>query len=786
VSEPTQPMPPSEPHGLGASLTGSAPQPSAGDSFPGEPSAPHGGAQLAGDPRPKRPWHPRQIVQALWDEVRFYASEPPTFWTVLGPFTLLAILLFARHPATNFIFDEQEALLANPYVNGKQGLTFLDAVHRDFWGLPANASVGSYRPLPNFFWRALWQVSQKPFFHHAYNVLFHAANAAMLSSLALRLTSRRDLGWLAGLVFLCSAVLTEAVTGIVGIADVWGGLGALLALLALGLRGPAMPVAVFGATLFSLFSKESGIVLVPLVPFAALLWAPLFHPERPARFHRALVSFVSTFAAFVLYVELRKRWFDSPLPDEVQRITPRLVTTALLDPAQPELGVRADIVVTSGQSWFRDFLVWFHQAGLPRDPLNNPLIQADTPHRIAGALRVYARGLGQLVLPTSLSPDYSFPQEPIPAKLVFPESVMGGALLALPPLGALGLWLTSLWRERTLGRPRSDKGGRFRLAGRLVVYGVLVASLGAMLLAPPVLVPALAWPYWPITISGWVLVLLAAMMLSLDAGHVPDASAPPPPPALASPLLVAVGLVWCVVSYFPHSNIPVLLPTVRAERFWYFPALGTSLVFALALAWLLARSRVAFAGVTEWTWQARARVLVPGGLAVAFVLVQCVQAYRHTRNYREDIALWEAAVRAVPNSAKAHLNYSVMKGARGDYDTRLFHSQEAMRLAPKWAMAHVYTGDVLCRMNRHEEAWPHFYDGFRIGPNEQSLIALALQCMWDNKVVKVREDDLRTLARDFPGSWIAYLGVDILDNGETHNGVDPKYRPRGYNEGAKD
>jgi protein O-mannosyl-transferase len=30
------------------------------------------------------------------------------------------------------------------------------------------------------------------------------------------------------------------------------------------------------------------------------------------------------------------------------------------------------------------------------------------------------------------------------------------------------------------------------------------------------------------------------------------------------------------------------------------------------------------------------------------------------------------------------------------------------------------------------------------------------------------------------------LGVDTVDNGEKHQGVDPKYRPRSYNEGPKE
>ena len=38
-----------------------------------------------------------------------------------APLLALAAILYTRHPATNCIFDEQEALLANPYVNGKAG-----------------------------------------------------------------------------------------------------------------------------------------------------------------------------------------------------------------------------------------------------------------------------------------------------------------------------------------------------------------------------------------------------------------------------------------------------------------------------------------------------------------------------------------------------------------------------------------------------------------------------------------------------------------------------------------
>ncbi len=151
-----------------------------------------------------------------------------------------------------------------------------------------------------------------------------------------------------------------------------------------------------------------------------------------------------------------------------------------------------------------------------------------------------------------------------------------------------------------------------------------------------------------------------------------------------------------------------------------------------------------------------------------------------------DLSFWRATKKAVPNSAKAHLNFSVMVGARGDLETRLVESKVAMKLAPQWAMAHIYTGDTLCRLHRAPEAWPHYVAGFNLGPNDRSLIALALQCIYDEKNLKPHTEELRALAVKHPGSWIAYLAVDILDNHEKHKGVDPQYRPRGYNEGPKE
>ncbi|MCA9555969.1 MAG: tetratricopeptide repeat protein, partial [Myxococcales bacterium] len=312
----------------------------------------------------------------------FFLHAEPTLRNAFGPLLLLSVVLFVRHPATNYIFDEQEALLANPYVNATQGLGYLDAIYRDFWGLPPHGSIGSYRPIPNLVWRATWALTKHPWFHHLYNLLFHGLNGALLASFAYAATRRRLVGWLTGVLFVSAAILTEAVSGIVGIADVLGGLGAILALVAVRLPARTMPLGVFAAVSFGLFCKESALVCVPLVPSVALLTAPLLHAQRPARWARFGLALVASAAAFVVYVELRRQWFPSPLPAELKEALPEGASQLT--------------------RWHRELMVWFHQAPLPKDPLNNPLAEADGPHRVAGALRVYFRGLTQLLFPLHL------------------------------------------------------------------------------------------------------------------------------------------------------------------------------------------------------------------------------------------------------------------------------------------------------------------------------------------------------------------------------------------------
>ena len=615
-----------------------------------------------------------------------FVDEDPRPATAGVASILLSVLLYARGISTSFIFDEQQAIVANPYVRAaaapSSSIGWLDAFGRDFWGLDPQHTIGSYRPLPDLIWRALWAAGlreESAFSYALLDAVLHGINGALVVMLAWSFTRRRATAWLAGALFVTTAALTEAVSSAVGLADVLAGTAALGALLSIGLPLPRMAGALVVATTLGLYAKESALCIVVLVPLAALMTSPITHPGRPRRWLRAGVAALATAASFVLYVESRRRWFPCTVA--------------------PWLSGQANAGRPLPERIFAAALRWYAQPTLPRDPINNPLVDASTPYRVAGALRVFTRGLGQLLIPTRLSGDYSAFQEPIPDRLVFPESVCGAIVMGLLLVAAPAVVLFDWLRSRRGVRTGVHRDG---------------ASMGGVDWAP----------------------------------------------------LAGFAAAWVFGAYFPVSNIAVVLPTVRAERFWYLPAIGTALLLAV--------------GITRLFESARSDAERVGQRALlgVFFAVQSIAAWSHARDYASDFDFWAATRKASPRSAKAHLNYSLMVGARGDLPTRRAETEEALRLAPDWAMANVYEGDILCRLRRAREALPYFVRGFSLAPNDEHLVAAGLQSLWDAHQLDVDSAvraDLLDLAGQHPGSWLAYLVKDTLENGQERRGVDRRY-----------
>ena len=74
------------------------------------------------EPQALQPAMKPGILQSVRTWMRdFFLGDDPSFFVAIVPYCLLSMLLFTRHPRTNFIFDEQEALVLSRLRGGEFG-----------------------------------------------------------------------------------------------------------------------------------------------------------------------------------------------------------------------------------------------------------------------------------------------------------------------------------------------------------------------------------------------------------------------------------------------------------------------------------------------------------------------------------------------------------------------------------------------------------------------------------------------------------------------------------------
>ena len=140
----------------------------------------------------------------------------------------VAAAVYASSIWCGFVFDDRLAIVDNPDVQSDASLVGL--LFHDFWGkaLVKEDSHKSYRPLTILSFRAhtwLSGTAAQPAPFHAANVVLHATVSACVTALAARswpshrTAGRRRVALLSGMLFAVHPVHVEAVTGVVGRAE---------------------------------------------------------------------------------------------------------------------------------------------------------------------------------------------------------------------------------------------------------------------------------------------------------------------------------------------------------------------------------------------------------------------------------------------------------------------------------------------------------------------------------------------------------------------------------------
>ncbi|HZR83569.1 MAG TPA: hypothetical protein VFD92_20915 [Candidatus Binatia bacterium] len=291
-----------------------------------------------------------------------------------------AAAIYANSFGAGWVFDNAFLIRRATRVHDATWANVVEILTTDYWW-PYNVQA-NYRPLTTLSFLFNWAVlgnADRPAGYHALNLALHVANALLLYAVLQRtLGARLGTAFRAALLFACHPVATEAVTNIVGRADLLAALAVLAGLLFYGeaVRAPTRRaraswlVLVAVTALAGLLSKESAVGLAGVV----VLYDVLFD-DFPA----AADGWRATGARLV--GAARTRWI------------------ALVPPVAVVFAVRWWI--------YRRTPPWVVGVEL------NALAGVGGWSSYGTAFAAFLRSLGVLVWPATLCPDYSLNEVPL-------------------------------------------------------------------------------------------------------------------------------------------------------------------------------------------------------------------------------------------------------------------------------------------------------------------------------------------------------------------------------------
>ena len=213
-----------------------------------------------------------------------------------------------------------------------------------------------------------------------------------------------------------------------------------------------------------------------------------------------------------------------------------------------------------------------------------------------------------------------------------------------------------------------------------------------------------------------LLLFLRPWPLSIDYSHaalpVPAVSLASVWPVLVGALLLGVlawvlrrrpvalcGLAWFFVAQAATANLLVPIGTIYAERLLYLPLAGICLLVGDLTGALVAPLTRRSPGTPR-------RVLVAGFALITLAVPALLTARTWAREaeFKDDLTVWNAAVSAVPGSAKAHYNLGRSLAARDRHIDAAEQYREALRIAPTHVLALNNLGASELRRQRPAEA----------------------------------------------------------------------------------
>ncbi len=228
----------------------------------------------------------------------------------------LVALAFGTALQAGLVLDAPSVIAQDPRLHGLDADRLADILFDDLGG--ATRATAGYRPLTTLSYALQYAglgCGAEPFGYALGNVLLHLLNVWLLHACLCRVMPSRTVAFAAAALWAVHPLASEAVANLVGRADLIAACGVLsgYALYLGGGDGPfsrMRSVGIAFAQLLAVGGKESGIVLMPL-----LVLADICKPERAPWKQRLTDVHLRTWAALLVWVLLRKIAVDEiPTP----------------------------------------------------------------------------------------------------------------------------------------------------------------------------------------------------------------------------------------------------------------------------------------------------------------------------------------------------------------------------------------------------------------------------------------------------------------------------------------
>ncbi len=323
----------------------------------------------------------------------------PVWARVLCPSLIVALALAAYAPTlgNGFPLDDDRVVVQNRLITSLRNIPLL--LTQGYWAIDpgiVSGSGGLYRPL--FMISLVLNYAMgglDPRGYHAVNLLLHAGVSLAVYGLGRRLGLSLMGATAAAAFFAVHPLHTEAVSAVVGRAELLMALGVLLALAGYASKRRAVRLGSLVAFALGCLAKEQAMVLPALLFFAEARFARQSAASPPwiAAARQALLRLLPYAGILCAYLVLRA-W----VLGGIERVA-----------AVPSISAQ-----------------------------DNPLAHVSVGPRLLTALAVAGRYLTLMLWPVSLSPDYSYNQIPLATSFldgrVLLASLLWGSLLLLASL----------------------------------------------------------------------------------------------------------------------------------------------------------------------------------------------------------------------------------------------------------------------------------------------------------------------------------------------------------------